>query len=94
MLDDPEAQAEERTQEVTAIDETDATRRCEWIALNATEKSGKLVRLLGQPQRKSKSGTKWVCFFRGELDALWGRISPDTAVNFAYRLKQGRLDAA
>jgi hypothetical protein len=67
MLDDPESQAEEWTQEVTANDETDATRRCERIALNATEKSGKLVTLLGKPQRKSKSGTKWVCFFRGEV---------------------------
>lgn len=33
-------------------------------------------------------------FLEAELDALWGQISPDTAVNFAYRLKQGRLDAA
>jgi hypothetical protein len=29
-------------------------------------------------------------FLETELDALWGQISPDTAVNFAYRLKQGR----
>lgn len=67
MLDDPEAQFEEWTQEVIANDEADATRRCERIALNATEKSGKLVRLLGEPQRRSKSGRRWVCFFRGEV---------------------------
>jgi hypothetical protein len=67
VLDDPEAQAEEWTQEVTADDEADATRRCEWIALNATEKSGKLVKLLGKLQRKRKSGTRWVCFFQGEV---------------------------
>jgi hypothetical protein len=33
-------------------------------------------------------------FLEAELNALWGQISPDTAVNFAYRLKQGRLEAA
>lgn len=52
-----------------------------------------LYALLYYDQRDPDSGLE-ADFLDVELEALCGRISPDTAVNFAYNLKQGRLNAA
>ncbi|MBV8886105.1 MAG: hypothetical protein JO235_19220 [Chroococcidiopsidaceae cyanobacterium CP_BM_RX_35] len=49
--------------------------------------------MLYHDQRDPESGLD-ADFLAAELEALCNRISPDTAVNFAYNLKQGRLDAA
>ncbi len=50
-----------------------------------------LYAMLYYDQRDYDSGLE-PDFLDLELDALWQRISPDTAVNFAYRLKQVRKE--
>lgn len=52
-----------------------------------------LYGLLYYDQRDPDSGLE-PDFLEAELEVLCNQISPDTAVNFAYNLKQGRLDAA
>ena len=49
--------------------------------------------MLYYDQRDPASGLE-ADFLKAELEALCNRINPDTAVNFAYNLKQGRPDAA
>lgn len=52
-----------------------------------------LYALLYQALRDPDSGLA-ENFLEAELEALWTHVSPVTAVNFAYNLKQGRLTAA
>lgn len=52
-----------------------------------------LYALLYHDQRDPDSGLE-PNLLEVELEALYERIAPDTAVNFAYNLKRGRLDIA
>lgn len=65
MLEDPEAESEEWSQEVWADSEEQAVRICQTIADNATKRSRTVVTVLGLPQKLGQ-GRKYVCRFRGE----------------------------
>lgn len=66
MLNDPEAQSEEWSQEIFADNEAQALRKCELIAQQATEEGGTVVTVLGKPQRQGRT-RKWICYFRSEV---------------------------
>lgn len=66
MLDDPESQSEEWSQEIFAENEAQALRKCELIAQQATEEGGTVVTVLGKPQQKGQT-RKWICCFRSEV---------------------------
>ncbi len=67
MIDDPEGQAEEWTQEVFADSEEEADRKCQTIAANATEEGRTVVIVLGNPQKVGRR--KYICRFRGETSS-------------------------
>jgi hypothetical protein len=77
MLQDPDAQSEEWSDEVWARDQEEADRKCQWMADNATQKGGKVVVTQGAAQMvtKPKPATKgkpavdglFVCQFRSEV---------------------------
>jgi hypothetical protein len=77
MLQDPDAQSEEWSDEVWARDQEEADRKCQWMADNATQKGGKVVVIQGKAQMvtKPKPATKgkpavdglFVCQFRSEV---------------------------
>ena len=71
MLEDPDAQVVETSEEVWATDEAEATRKYEQIANTRTQEGGTLVTTQGRPQQitrtSSKNGTfKFVCRLRSE----------------------------
>lgn len=49
MLDDPESQSEEWSQEIFADNGNQALRKCELIAQQATEEGGTVVTVLSKP---------------------------------------------
>jgi hypothetical protein len=67
MLDDPDAQIEEWTEEVFADTLAEAERQCDYIAKTTAEDGKTLVTLTGKPQRKGRTSRKWVCYFRSEI---------------------------
>lgn len=67
MLDDPEAQYEEWSQQVFADNEAQALRKCELIAREVTEEGATVVVVLGKPQRQGQT-RKWICYFRSEVE--------------------------
>jgi hypothetical protein len=71
MLENPDAEVVETSEEVWATDEAEATRKCEQIATTRTQEGGTLVTVQGRPQQvtrtPSKNGTfKFVCRLRSE----------------------------
>lgn len=77
MLQDPEAESEEWSDEVWASNQDDADRKCQEMADNATRRGGKVVTTLGKaqmvispkPSTKGKSSTdgKFACQFKSEV---------------------------
>ena len=72
MIENPDAETEEDTQEVWATNEAEAAAKCEQIAQNRTQEGGTLVTVQGKPQRMtmnpSRNGTyRFTCRFRIEL---------------------------
>ncbi len=54
MLDDPDAQIEVWTDYVWAKDETEAIRKCQIKAEQATVEGKRLVKLIGEPRKVGK----------------------------------------
>ncbi|NJO74954.1 MAG: hypothetical protein HC833_15030 [Leptolyngbyaceae cyanobacterium RM1_406_9] len=72
MLEDPEAEFEEASEEIWATSQADADSRCQKMAENRTKEGGTLVTVQGKAEqrtsRPSSTGSyKFVCRFRVEL---------------------------
>jgi hypothetical protein len=66
MLGDPEAPSEIWTDYVWAENETEAMRKCQIKAEQATVEGKKLVKLVDRPRKVGK-GKRYECTFAGEL---------------------------
>lgn len=65
MIDNPDAGSEEWIDYVWADTQTEAMRKCQEIADNATRSGGSTVSVVGQPTKVGR-GKRWQCNFRGE----------------------------
>jgi hypothetical protein len=72
MLEDPEAEFDEESEEIWATSQADADSKCQKMAKNRTKEGGTLVTVQGKAEQKtsrpSSTGSyKFVCRFRVEL---------------------------